>query len=76
MFVNDQRVMHGRGLYELFLVNPKDGTVLLRQLHVANSAESAKNKMLRSADWPDDADPDDFDILVTAIGPVRDKDEA
>jgi hypothetical protein len=66
----------GRGLYQVFIINPKTGEILLSNYYtVASSAKSAELKAFRDIDPPfdNDTDYDDFDIHTDFIMPVRNK---
>lgn len=60
-----------RGLYEVFVVEPQSGGVVLEKRLVADSQENARLKALRALD--EAIDVDDVDVIVRMIGSVRAK---
>lgn len=60
-----------RGLFELFVVAPETGDVVIHEFVVADDADKAKLKVARRL--ADDVDADDYDFIVRRIGDVRAK---
>lgn len=63
-----------RGLFEVFVIDPESGEILLNDLKVAKSAESAKFKALQVQKF-EGFDFDDLDVIVRRIGDVQAKKE-
>lgn len=62
-----------RKLYEVYVIDPEDDSILVREVLVARDKESAKLKVVQRVVFPRDLD--EFDFIVVALGDVRAKKE-
>lgn len=62
-----------RGLYMVYVVDPRSDNVWCWGPKVATSDESARMKAIRDLKFPDDFDPDVYDVKAIRLMDVRDR---
>lgn len=67
----ERKEKYMRYLYQVIAIDPEEDTILVNELHIAKSEDSARFKALKDIELGKDLD--DFDVIVLALGRVRDK---